>query len=258
MENDPKVLEEHAYNSLSQERFEEAYRLFTKAALIYKNQNNHKQAALCFASAASAWSIKSGEKTFANAASAYEEAAEEAQNSGDLEYASLLYKYAAVNYERDMEFINFSDCFYRSKECQRKYLNCLFVDRRKIHHITAARKTAGMRDLGRLLFQCVALNLSFLLWGHGERPSRTFVAGLSVIVASACLYACGDLLRYGELYKPHVFDAVYFSAVTFTTVGYGDLTPAGFTKIVVIFESLTGLLVVPLFMIGLSRRYLRA
>jgi hypothetical protein len=244
METDPKVLEEHAYNFLSQEKYDDAYRSFTKAAAIFKHQKNHKQAALCFASAASAWSIKSGEKAFSNAASSYEEAAQEAQNSGDFEYASLMYKYAAINFERDMEFISFSDCFYRSKECQRRFLNRLFTKHKKMR--------------GRQLCQCLALNLSFLLWGHGERPIRTFVAGLAVIVGSAFFYAASDLLKNGVLYKPTAFDALYFSAVTFTTVGYGDLTPVAYGKIVVIFESLCGLLVVPLFMIGLSRRYLRA
>ena len=108
MNKEPQLLEKEAYSSLSEERFEEASGLFKKAAQIYKGEKNHKQATLCFASAASCWNKKHGEKTFYNASSSYEKAAREAEQYGDFEYASLLYRYAAINHERDMEFLSFS------------------------------------------------------------------------------------------------------------------------------------------------------
>jgi len=42
MEHDPRVIEEHAYSLLSQEKYDEAFRSFIKAAHIFKNQKNHK------------------------------------------------------------------------------------------------------------------------------------------------------------------------------------------------------------------------
>ena len=42
----------------------------------------------------------------------------------------------------------------------------------------------------------------------------------------------------------HFFDAIYFSAVTFTTVGYGDLAPAGPIRFLAGTESLTGFVLI--------------
>ena len=59
-----RILEREAHAFLSQGKFEEAFRLFKKAGYLYKVEGNHKQSALCFASAGGCWSKLSGEKTF--------------------------------------------------------------------------------------------------------------------------------------------------------------------------------------------------
>jgi tetratricopeptide (TPR) repeat protein len=254
---DPYLLEKEAYSFLSQERFEEAFRLFKRAAEIYRQQKNHKQAAISFASAASCWAKRSGEKTFYNAASSYEAAAREAQREGDLEYASLLYKYAAINYEKEREFINFSDCFYRSKECYRKFLTYRIFSPAKIKSITKTEEHTGLSGFLRHIFLWFISSLSFLIWGYGERPSRAFSAGLIVVLTAAFVYSFGYLAKDADIFRPQFQDAFYFSVVTFTTVGYGDITPVGFMKFVAIVESFCGLFIVPLFVIGLTRKYLR-
>lgn len=169
-DQDPRLLEQKAYTSLSQERFYEAFTLYQKAANIYKSQKNHNQAALCFASAASCWSKKFGEKTFYNAALSYESAASEAEKSKDLEYASLLYKYAAINYERDREFINFSDCFYRSKECYRRFLTYRLTNPAKIHPIAKSKKEKGIKLFCNRPFQKISESLDY-----GERAAEIFI-----------------------------------------------------------------------------------
>ena len=45
----------------------------------------------------------------------------------------------------------------------------------------------------------------------------------------------------GTTDKLNLFDYVYFSAMTFTTVGFGDLVPIGHIRLLVGMESLTGL-----------------
>ena len=52
--------------------------------------------------------------------------------------------------------------------------------------------------------------------------------------------ACGALS--GE--SLHFFDAVYFSAVTYSTVGYGDLNPIGPIRFMAGTESLVGLVLI--------------
>jgi tetratricopeptide (TPR) repeat protein len=254
MEQAADLLEKEAHILLAQENFAEAYRLFKKSAQIYKNQGNHKEAALCFSSAASCWAIKSGEKTFYNAAMTYEEAATQAHISGDPEYASLLYRYAAINYERDLEFINFSDCFYRSKECYREFLTLSLLSPKKIYHIAKGGQESGIT---KRVFLWLALTFSFLVWGHGERPARTFYSGIFLVFLSAFVYMCGVLSKDGVIFKPNFFEAFYFSMVTFTTVGFGDIIPVGFAKFMVMLEAFSALFITPIFVIGLSRKYLR-
>jgi voltage-gated potassium channel Kch len=48
--------------------------------------------------------------------------------------------------------------------------------------------------------------------------------------------------------------ALYFSVVTFTTLGYGDLIPAKQFRLLAASEALVGLLLVGLFLFTLSRR----
>ncbi|MDD5583594.1 MAG: ion channel [Candidatus Omnitrophica bacterium] len=257
MDSDPKILEGEAYSFLYQEKFDEAFRLFKKAADIYKGQHNHKQAALCFASAASCWSIKSGEKTFYNSAVAYQGAAEEAQASKDFEYASLLYKYAAINYERDGEFFDFSECFYLSKECYRKFLYYLLVNPKRISPIVKSAEKKGVKGLARHVYLWLSLTFSYFVWGYGERPLRTLFTGLFVIIVSTILYNLCFLAKNTGVFSPNFLEALYFSVVTFTTVGYGDITPVGLSRVVVMFEAFSAIFIVPLFMVGLSRKYLR-
>ena len=257
MDTDPKLMEKEAHLSLSQERFDEAYRLFRKAGLIYKERANHAESALCLASAGSAWSLKSGEKAFYNSAKSYEEAARQAEEFVDLEYASLLYRHAAIGYERDTEFINFSECFYRSKECYRKFLTLSLVNPKKIHRMTKGEEPGGIKGLFRRIFLWLGITFSSLVWGHGERPARTFYSGIFLVFLSAFFYRHGCLFKDGAAFRPDFFEALYFSVITFTTVGYGDITPIGFSKAVVMIEAFCGLFIVPIFIIGLSRRYLR-
>jgi hypothetical protein len=96
-----------------------------------------------------------------------------------------------------------------------------------------------------------------VVWGHGERPARTLFAGILIIVLAAFLHTFGVLTETDRLFSPNFFQAFYFSVVTFTTLGYGDIVPIGFSKLVAIVEAFCGLFIVPLFIVGLSRKYLR-
>jgi tetratricopeptide (TPR) repeat protein len=257
MTSESQVLEREASSFLSQGKHEEAFRLYRKAAEGYRAASKSELAALCFASAASCWNKKYGDKTFYNAAYCYERAAKEAERTGDYEYAALLYKHAAINHEMDTEFLNFSDCFYRSKESYRRFLAYSLVKPSKIKPINKTQEQMGMTKFARRLFFWFILTFSFLLWGHGERPSRTFFSALAIIVISAFIYTAG-LLRIDEIiFRPNFLEALYFSMVTFTTLGYGDVIPHGAARAVAMIEAFSGLFIMPLFIVGLTRKYLR-
>ena len=90
-----------------------------------------------------------------------------------------------------------------------------------------------------------------LVSGYGERPRRVvFFSGFLVFCCSLIYFYTGiqdsgRLIQYaqdagsGQNFK-NWLDCVYFSVVTFTTLGYGDLTPLGWSRIVAAMEAFTG------------------
>ena len=257
MSEDPRTLEQQAYDFLSENQHDKAFKSFRGAGETYKQKGEHRQAAICFASAASSWALKLGEKTFYHAAHAYESAAKEAEKDKDLKYAALLYKHAAVYYEKDMEFLNFSECFFRSKECYRKFLAVSLVSPEKAYSLTPSEGDKGARGYLKRFISWVGLTFSSLIWGHGERPARTLFTGLALIFISAIFHSQGELIKDGVIFKPTFLQSLYFSVITFTTVGFGDITPVGFAKITTLVEAFSGVFITSLFIVGLSRKYLR-
>ena len=61
-------------------------------------------------------------------------------------------------------------------------------------------------------------------------------------------------LKYASLLYRQPFSCL---SLTFSTVGYGDITPVGLTRLVAMLEVLSAIFIVPLFIVGLSRKYLR-
>ena len=257
MQTDPKLLEEQAHQFLSQGKLEESSKGFKLAAEGYRSQGRHKQAAVCFAAAAGCSGKECGESAFYRAALAYQEAARQSELSGDFEYASLLYKYAAINYEKDGEFLNFSECFYRSREAQRKFSTYLLISPKKIHHIAQGEGHRGVKARLKHLITAVTLTLACLVWGHGERPWRAFFCAIAMVILCAVFYAWTDLNVGGVISRPGFLNALYFSTTTFTTVGYGDIVAVGPAKAMVMLEAFCGIFMMPLFIVSLSRKYMR-
>lgn len=251
-------IEKEAHSCFAQCDFQKAGKLFKDAAEAYSLQKEHNQAAICFASSAGAWALEAGERPFYHSALSYEQGACQSELAHDYEYASILLKHAAICHEKDLDFGKFSECFYRSKENFRKYLaNSLFSPGRN-KHIGGNSPDSSRRDFFHRLGLWLSLTVSCFAWGHGERPARALFCGLSLVILSALIYTQGFLLKDGQIFRPDFFNAFYFSMVSFTTVGYGDITPVGLTKAVVILELFCGIFIVPLFIVALSRKYLRA
>ena len=60
-------------------------------------------------------------------------------------------------------------------------------------------------------------------------------------------YAAVEWFSLGELkgeFSGAIREYVYFSVITYTTVGYGDITPTGEVRIIAGLESLTGLIMI--------------
>jgi hypothetical protein len=99
-----------------------------------------------------------------------------------------------------------------------------------------------------------------LLFGYGERPVRVLAASALIIVFCAFFYSRPDLLIYrGGQVEPSFLQGLYFSTITFTTLGYGDLFPApdGFCRLVAMTEAVAGGCLMALFIVCLAKRFSR-
>jgi hypothetical protein len=254
---DIKAKEEAAQRLLAEHAYQEAAEVFAEVGQMYREVGEHQTSAMCIASAASCWTLHLGEKTYYHAAKLYKTAAQEAEEAHNLEYAALMYRHAAICYERDLEYLGFSECFYLSKEFYRRYLcRSLFVPGKDYYAKEKTRRPDSHFTFPHLL-QWLALTFSSWLWGHGERPFRTVLFAAMVILGCALLYMQGFVMKAGGVGQLNFLEAVYFSVVTFTTVGYGDIVPLGVNRSIVIAEAFGGLFIAPLFLTGLCRKYLR-
>jgi uncharacterized protein YjbI with pentapeptide repeats len=85
--------------------------------------------------------------------------------------------------------------------------------------------------------------------GYGEKPLRVLWNALSAILLYAMIYQ-----KIGAINDKSFVSCLYFSAITFTTVGYGDLAPHGAFRLLAASEALVGVLLCGLFLFCLTRR----
>ncbi|MGL5328605.1 MAG: potassium channel family protein, partial [Peptostreptococcaceae bacterium] len=113
----------------------------------------------------------------------------------------------------------------------------------------------------------------WLLCGYGERPTFALITSLEVILAFAIIYMIsgisvdGNMISYTNVFSQGILfenlnedfmNSLYFSIVTFTTVGYGDITPVGFVSVFLSgVEMLLGVTMVGIWTATLARKITR-
>jgi hypothetical protein len=104
--------------------------------------------------------------------------------------------------------------------------------------------------------------------GYGEAPLR--IIGLSMVIIFVCaiIYAFTGL-SYQNTVQAVNFDqaldynlslfasSLYYSVVTFTTLGYGDFTPVGISRAIAAIEAFTGSFTIALFVVVFVKKMTR-
>lgn len=168
----------------------------------------------------------------------------------------------------------------KRKEAQKKFLEAEEIYRNfRIHlGMTGIFGAAGdffyremvmrRKQMPALSFQRLGSKVTDILCGYGEKTFRILSSALSLIALNSFAYfLLGIQYRESFLgYDPlqtaaqnihEYFMALYFSVVTFTTLGYGDIAPLGFSRIFAASEAFSGAFMIALFVLVFSRKMLR-
>lgn len=107
-----------------------------------------------------------------------------------------------------------------------------------------------------------------LFCGYGEKPLNVISFSMSLIfVCSLCYFTLGVMYN-GQLTVLNTqnslqenisafISCLYFSVVTFTTLGYGDITPIGLSRIVAAIEAFSGSFSLALFVVVFVKKMIR-
>ncbi|MCJ8314271.1 MAG: pentapeptide repeat-containing protein [Saccharospirillaceae bacterium] len=104
--------------------------------------------------------------------------------------------------------------------------------------------------------------------GYGEKPIRVVLFSIFFILVCALGFAYGGVAYNAENIKLSMdhsiwgnakvlLGSIYFSVVTFTTLGYGDLTPVGMVRVLAAFEAFIGSFTSALFVVVFVKKMTR-
>jgi len=104
--------------------------------------------------------------------------------------------------------------------------------------------------------------------GYGERPLRIVILSAMVILLFTGIFFMTGLNYSGEIIQISfnasfeenivaLLNALYFSVVTFTTLGYGDILPIGISKLFAGIEALLGGFILALFVVVFVKKMTR-
>ncbi|OGW82268.1 MAG: hypothetical protein A3G33_11185 [Omnitrophica bacterium RIFCSPLOWO2_12_FULL_44_17] len=255
------VLEREAYQSREAGQIEKAFAAYDEAGNIYAKLGDHLKASFCYSAAATCWNIHTGWQPLSQAASRNHLAAREAMKSKQYDYARSLFREAALLYEKEGDSENYSDCFIGSQHAGRNRAWELWTGAGTASSFAAeANASVDMNLKPRIqnFFRWLFNILNDAVWGYGEKPLRTLVVLAIIIFGCAIVYSfSGHIISAGGERHISFLEAIYFSTITFTTVGFGDFLPGHWTRFLAAAEALSGITLVPLFVVGLTRRYLR-
>ncbi len=98
-----------------------------------------------------------------------------------------------------------------------------------------------------------------MLCKYGTSFIHVLLGCIVVIVGCALLFHYFDSLLYYNtiLEDPTIFESIYFSIVTFTTLGYGDYHVVGNMQMIAAIESFVGAAMMSLFTVIVARKIIR-
>ena len=105
----------------------------------------------------------------------------------------------------------------------------------------------------------VELFLHWAIAGFGYRPLRVVMAAVAVVLIYGIAYwALGGVVSAHSSAASDLWHSIYFSGITFATVGYGDFYPAPHVRMLALSEGFLGAFTLGLFVAVLANRLNKA
>ena len=148
--------------------------------------------------------------------------------------------------------------FYDSERAYRRlkqwYANAAMYDvagQFFFREMTARRKMLKWRPnpLPRLWSKFISV-----IWGYGEKPERVVIWATTIIFGLAAAY-----FFWGTFNSSSFLDSLYYSAASFTALGYGSWAPqpTGWAKAMGAVEAFIGVFSMALFLVTFTRKMTR-
>jgi hypothetical protein len=107
-----------------------------------------------------------------------------------------------------------------------------------------------------------------IICGYGEDPIRVIGFSIAVVVISALIFCITGMTHGDNIYAFHLKDslqedlhtlafAMYYSIVTFTTLGYGDMVALGWGKAICALEAFAGVFLNSMFLLTFAKKMIR-
>jgi hypothetical protein len=154
----------------------------------------------------------------------------------DVERALRMYRRAATAYER----------------------SGLMDEARELTYYQLRVMTARGREMKLSFWRRAELWLYWAVAGYGLRPLRVVTTAASIILAFGILYwLIGGVVEAGTRAPAGLWESIYFSGITFATVGYGDFLPTAPVRPLALLEGALGALTMGFFVVVLANRLRR-
>jgi Ion channel len=143
---------------------------------------------------------------------------------------------------------------YRRAEAA--YEHCgLFGEARELSGRVLYAKMRHARLLGVSLPARLELFFFWATSGFGVRPLRVLGLGLFFVVFFGILFwAIGGVVQAGTRQTAGLWESLYFSGVTFATIGYGDFLPVPRARSLALAEGVLGVITMSYFVVVLANR----
>ena len=178
---------------------------------------------------------------------------------------SLVTKFNENTFFDELNNENYESCYKFYRTIAYKFQENNILDKYGEYlYIYKTRERKTLKGIKK--FKSEAL---WLICGYGERPTYALITSLEIIFLFTILYLIfglkigSEIISYKELFFTDkttsvILDdfvrAFHFSIVTFTTVGYGDITPFGYSIFLSGIEMFLGVTMVGIWTATLARK----